>query len=49
MEESKMSLLIEFLDQLEYDQFVATKLEEGERVVRYKRAQELLAQIDKRL
>jgi len=39
----------EFLEELEYDQYVSTRLEAGEREARYKKAQKLLAQMDKRL
>jgi hypothetical protein len=39
----------EFLEELEYDQYVSTRLETGERETRHKDAQKLLAQLDKRL
>jgi hypothetical protein len=39
----------EFLEELEYDQYVSTRLEAGEREARHKKAQKLLAQLDKRL
>jgi hypothetical protein len=38
-----------FLEELEYDQYVSTKLEAGEREARHKKAQKLLALLDKRL
>jgi hypothetical protein len=39
----------EFLEELEYDQYVSTRLQAGERETRYREAQKLLAQLDKRL
>jgi hypothetical protein len=39
----------EFLEQLEYDQYVSTRLEADEREARHKKAQKLLVHLDKRL
>jgi hypothetical protein len=39
----------EFLEGLEYDQYVSRRLETGERETRYREAQKLLALLDKRL
>ncbi len=47
--EEKAKGVREFLEELEYDQYVSTRLEAGEREARYKKAQKLLAQLDKRL
>lgn len=49
MGEDKAKGAREFLEELEYDQYVSTRLEAGEREARYKKAQKLLAQLDKRL
>jgi len=49
MEEEKAQGAREFLEKLEYDQYVSTRLEAGEREARYKKAQKLLAHLDKRL
>lgn len=49
MGEEKAKGVREFLEELEYDQYVSTRLEAGEREARYKKAQKLLAQMDKRL
>ena len=49
MEPEKAQRAREFLEELEYDQYVSTRLEAGEREARYKKAQKLLAQLDKRL
>jgi hypothetical protein len=49
MGEEKAKGAREFLEELEYDQYVSTRLEAGEREARYKKAQKLLTQLDKRL
>jgi len=49
MEEEKAQGVREFLEELEYDQYVSTRLEAGEREARHKKAQKLLAQLGKRL
>jgi hypothetical protein len=49
MEAEKAQGAREFLEELEYDQYVSTRLEAGEREARHKKAQKLLAQLDKRL
>jgi len=49
MEAEKAQGVREFLEELEYDQYVSTRLEAGEREARHKKAQKLLAQLDKRL
>jgi len=49
MIEEKAQRVREFLEELEYDQYVSTRLEAGEREARYKKAQKLLAHLDKRL
>lgn len=49
MGEEKAKGAREFLEELEYDQYVSTRLEAGEREARHKKAQKLLAQLDKRL
>jgi hypothetical protein len=49
MEAEKAQGVRKFLEELEYDQYVSTRLEAGEREARHKKAQKLLAQLDKRL